>query len=151
MSRCWQTVLAVREPTDTDCSRRVVSIAAGYATNCPTPNICYSLAIPDSTAQSGSGDIFFSVTAPDNLQWVALGQGQGMNGANMFVFYQSGDGTNVTISPRAGVGRVQPRLNRNPQLTLLAGSGVFGGKMTANVKCKDPLPTRQNPESARQV
>lgn len=58
-----------------------------------------------------------------------------MAGAQIFVMYLSGDGTNVTVSPRLGVGHVEPEYNQAAQITLLEGSGVANGSVTANVKC----------------
>ncbi|KAF1979372.1 hypothetical protein BU23DRAFT_595257 [Bimuria novae-zelandiae CBS 107.79] len=101
---------------------------------CPVANVCFSLNIPESTASSGSGDIFFQLSAPSNHEYVALGQGTSMSGSNMFVVYTSGDG-NITLSPRLGTGEVMPRFNPDAEVTLLAGSGVSNGMMTANVRC----------------
>lgn len=58
-----------------------------------------------------------------------------MSGSQMFVMYTSEDGNNVTVSPRLGSGNVQPRYNSDAQITLLEGSGVSDGIMTANVRC----------------
>lgn len=59
-----------------------------------------------------------------------------MAGATIFVMYADGNG-NVTISGRAGgQGEVEPKFDSSVDLTLLAGSGVSGGVMTANVLCK---------------
>lgn len=60
-----------------------------------------------------------------------------MSGSNIFVMYQDASGTNVTISPRLGTGHVEPEYNSAAEVTLLAGSGVSNGIMTANVRCKD--------------
>lgn len=100
-------------------------------------NVCYTLNIPDATASSGKGDIFFQISAPTSYSWVALGQGTGMAGANIFVIYSSADGKNVTLSPRTGTGHVQPQYNSAAQVTLLAGSGIFDGTMIANVRCSN--------------
>jgi len=62
-----------------------------------------------------------------------MGIGSGMAGATIFVMYADGTG-NVTISPRMGVGHVMPLFNPAAQVTLLEGSGVSNGVMTANVK-----------------
>jgi hypothetical protein len=56
-----------------------------------------------------------------------------MTGATIFVTYADGTG-NVTISPRTGVGHVMPLFNPDAQVTLLEGSGVSNGVMTANFK-----------------
>jgi hypothetical protein len=102
---------------------------------CPSTNVCFKLNIPESTASSGSGDIFFQLSAPSSYEWVALGQGDSMGGSNMFVVYTSKDGNNVTLSPRTASGNVMPTSNNAAQVTLLEGSGVSNNVMTANVKC----------------
>jgi hypothetical protein len=102
----------------------------------PTSNdVTYKLNIPENTASSGSGDIFFQLSAPSTYEWVALGLGTRMSGSNIFVVYTSGDG-NVTLSPRLASGYSQPSYNGDAQVTLLEGSGVSDGKMIANVKCR---------------
>ncbi|KAJ4304675.1 hypothetical protein N0V90_000202 [Kalmusia sp. IMI 367209] len=108
--------------------------AAQVASVCPETNVCFKLNIPESTASSGNGDIFFQLSAPDTYEYVALGQGTGMSGSNIFVVYTSGNG-NVTLSPRLGAGEREPKFNSDAQVTLLEGSGVSGGKMVANVRC----------------
>lgn len=97
--------------------------------------ICYQLNIPQSTADSGSGDIFIQIKAPTSYQWVGLGQGSSMSGANMFIMYQSADGSNVTVSPRTASGHSEPSVSSSAQITLLEGSGVEGNTMTANIRC----------------
>lgn len=103
----------------------------------PSDNVRFKLNIPDSTASSGSGDIFFSVSAPSSYEWVALGQGSGMGGSNMFLVYTSSSGTNVTLSPRTASGYNTPTISDDAEVTLLEGSGVTDGVMTANIKCSN--------------
>ncbi|KAF2139557.1 iron reductase domain protein [Aplosporella prunicola CBS 121167] len=100
-------------------------------------DVCFGLNIPENTASSGDGDIFFQLTAPTSYSWVALGQGGSMSGSNIFVMYTSADGKNVTLSPRLGTGHVMPNYNEAAKVTLLDGSGVSNGKMVANVKCSN--------------
>ncbi|ORY06157.1 hypothetical protein BCR34DRAFT_626738 [Clohesyomyces aquaticus] len=113
--------------------------SAQVASVCPTSSkdVCFKLNIPANTASSGNGDIFFQISAPTSYEWVSLGQGSGMSGANIFVIYTNSAGNNVTISPRLGTGHSTPNFNGNAQVTLLEGSGVSGGKMVANVKCSN--------------
>ena len=92
--------------------------------------------IPEDTASSGIGDLFFQISAPSSYEWVALGQGTGMSGSNIFVIYTSTGGKGVTISPRLGTGHSMPNFNDAAQVTLLEGSGVSGDKMVANVRCE---------------
>ncbi|CAK7216152.1 hypothetical protein SCUCBS95973_002708 [Sporothrix curviconia] len=57
----------------------------------------------------------------------------------MFVMYQDGKG-NITLSPRLGTFYVAPSEDTSSnaaKLTLLAGSGVSGSTMTANVMCSN--------------
>ncbi|KAF2656210.1 iron reductase domain protein [Lophiostoma macrostomum CBS 122681] len=111
--------------------------SAQLAKVCATTDVCYQLNIPESTASSGSGDIFFQISAPIDYEWAALGQGTSMGGSNMFVVYTSADGKNVTVSPRTASGHNTPTVNGEAQVTLLEGSGVSNGKMIANVRCSN--------------
>jgi hypothetical protein len=99
-------------------------------------DITYSVSVPSDTASTKSGDIYMQISGPSSYSWIGLGQGTGMTGANIFVIYASSSGTNVTLSPRTGSGHVQPTYNSDTQVTLLEGSGISNGVMTANIKCK---------------
>lgn len=110
-------------------------------TYCPqnADDVCYSVGVPQASAQSDSGDIFFQISAPSTYQWVALGTGTGMYGSNIFLMYQNGAG-NITMSPRQGTFHTPPQLDTSStaaKLTVLAGSGLSadGKTLTANVKC----------------
>ena len=59
-----------------------------------------------------------------------------MAGANIFFAYADATGKNVTVSPRKGVGNVMPLYPSGTQITVLEGSGIANGIMTANVRCK---------------
>nr|XP_036585690.1 uncharacterized protein CTRU02_04551 [Colletotrichum truncatum]KAF6795741.1 integral membrane protein [Colletotrichum truncatum] len=101
---------------------------------CPN-DICFSVAVPQASASSGSGNLYFQMSAPTSYQWVALGTGTSMSDSNMFIMYTDGAG-NVTISPRTARGHSMPTVSQNgADLTLLAGSGVVNGKLVANVLC----------------
>ncbi|KAJ4297264.1 hypothetical protein N0V88_004182 [Collariella sp. IMI 366227] len=115
-------------------------VAAGNPlSKCSSEGICFSIAVPSSSAQAGSGNIYFQIRAPTSMQWVALGTGSSMTGSNIFVMYQDGHG-NLTLSPRLGMGYIMPSLDTSSsaaRLNLLAGSGISsdGKTMTANVAC----------------
>ena len=118
------------------------SAYAGIATSCVGSNVCYSLNIPDATVSSGTGDIFMQISGPTTYSWLGLGQGSSMSGANFFIVYASSGGTNVTLSPRSAAGgHNMPTYNSAAQVTLLEGSGIKDGVMTANIKCKLTSPT----------
>ncbi|KAF7190137.1 Cytochrome b561 and DOMON domain-containing protein [Pseudocercospora fuligena] len=123
--------------TDANGRTGLTAYAQSIAKTCPESDICYSLNIPESTASSGNGDIFFQLSAPTTYAWVALGQGSSMSGSNIFVMYTSADGKNVTVSPRLGTGHVEPQHDTDAQVELLEGSGVTNGKMIANMRCSN--------------
>jgi len=108
---------------------------AAVLKTCPETDICFSLNVPQQSASSGSGDIFFQLSAPTAYSWIGLGQGTMMSNANIFVMYSSADGKNVTLSPRHTSGHVMPTYNNAADVTLLDGSGIANGRMTANVRC----------------
>jgi len=58
-----------------------------------------------------------------------------MAGSNFMIIYADGTGSNVTLSPRLASGNVQPTYNSAANMTLLAGSGISNGVMTANILC----------------
>lgn len=96
--------------------------------------------VSSPTAQSfGSGALFFQIQAPTTVQWVALAQGEQMAGANMFVIYTSSNPNNVTVSPRSAPGHVPPEFKPESQISLLSGTGVQDGIMTANIRCETCL------------
>ncbi len=59
-----------------------------------------------------------------------------MKGSQIFVVYANAAGTNVTLSTRLGSGHDEPAEEPASEAYLLAGSGIEGGKMTANILCK---------------
>ncbi|KAH9862002.1 hypothetical protein IAQ61_010203 [Plenodomus lingam] len=112
-----------------------ITAQAQISQQCVASDVCFELNIPATTAQTGSGDIFFSISAPTTYSWVALGQGSnGMTNANIFMIYQDGRG-NVTLSPRHAVGTTMPLFDPEIDVELLGGSGVSNGTMMANIKC----------------
>ncbi|KXT08222.1 hypothetical protein AC579_5568 [Pseudocercospora musae] len=104
---------------------------------CPEADVCFSLNVPQQSASSGSGDIYFQISAPTKYSWVALAQGTMMGNANMFLMYSSADGSNVTVSSRTTSGHVMPTHNDAAAIVLLEGTGVSNGVMTANVRCSN--------------
>jgi len=69
------------------------------------------------------------------MSWIGLGQGSSMTGANIFMIYADAAGTNVTLSPRSGTGDKAPSTSSSASVSLIGGSGITNGQMTANVKC----------------
>ncbi|EAS33327.1 cellobiose dehydrogenase [Coccidioides immitis RS] len=96
--------------------------------------LSFRVNVPTSTASSRSGPIYFQISAPNDVQWVGLGQGAGMDGANVFMLY-SASSTNVTLSPRLAAGYFEPEVNPDAKISLLEGTGISDGRMVANVRC----------------
>ena len=113
----------------------VTSGQANILNTCPETDVCFSINVPQQSANSGSGDIYFQLSAPTTYSWVGLAQGTMMSNANMFVMYSSADGQNVTLSSRTTSGHVMPTYNNAADITLLEGSGISNGRMVANVRC----------------
>ena len=65
-----------------------------------------------------------------------------MKGANIFIIYSDASNNNVTLSPRLGKGEFEPEYDSAANVTLLEGSGIANGMMTANVRCE--LATQPN-------
>lgn len=111
---------------------------ATTSTYCPNgfQDICFRWGVPEESASSGSGNIYFQIEAATSYQWVGLGIGSRMSGSDIFVIYQDGSG-NVTLSTRTGTGHVMPQYSERSDVQLLAGSGVINKKMVANIRCGD--------------
>lgn len=110
---------------------------AAVLSTCPETEVCFSIHIPRESASSGSGDIYLQLSAPTTYSWVALAQGTTMTNANMFLMYSSADGTNVTLSPRNAPEHSMPTRNDAANVSLLEGSGISDGRMTANFRCSN--------------
>ncbi|KAE8351782.1 hypothetical protein BDV28DRAFT_149667 [Aspergillus coremiiformis] len=100
--------------------------------------ISYSINIPENTVQNINGTIYLQLSAPSNIEWVALSQGMQMTGGNIFVVYASPDG-NVTLSPRKALGHQGVFYDPTIQAYLLEGSGIHDGMLTANIRCDSCL------------
>ncbi|KAL3420187.1 integral membrane protein [Phlyctema vagabunda] len=60
-----------------------------------------------------------------------------MAGANILMLYSNAAGDNVTLSPRLGVGEVDPTFDYAADVTLLSGSRIADGMMIANIRCSN--------------
>lgn len=99
-------------------------------------DITYSVNVPDQTATTGSGPLFIQIKSTTvKLEWLAFGEGTQMQGSNIFVIYGNGNGNNITLSPRLGGPHVEPLFNPQAQVSLLDGSGISNGTITANIRC----------------
>lgn len=116
------------------------------STKCPSDNVCYSINVPDSTAASGQGDIYFQIKGPSTKQWIGFGQGGAMKNSNIFIIFADETGSNVTLSPRLGNGEIEPKTTGDEaKVVLLEGSGIANGTMIANVRCKSLTCSQDTP------
>lgn len=115
-----------------------VSTFAQLPKLCPSHanGACYSVSVPDATAAGSQTDIYIQIEGP-STGWIGLGQGgqNEMRNSNIFIVYPNASGSNVTLSARLGVGEIEPKYNSKAQVSLLDGSGISNGKMTANIRC----------------
>ncbi|KAF7597148.1 hypothetical protein BBP40_009486 [Aspergillus hancockii] len=102
-------------------------------------DISFAITVSSASSSSEPEALIFQLNVPITTEWVALAQGAQMAGANMFVVYASSSSTNVTVSPRTAVGHVPPSYDPNSCITLLPGSGIKDGAMTANIRCDNCL------------
>ncbi|XRM45673.1 hypothetical protein ABZX51_008750 [Aspergillus tubingensis] len=107
------------------------------------PDIIYSLTIPNTTTLSTPGPIYIQITAPTSIQWVGLGQGAQMTGANMFLLYTSSS-TKITLSPRSGLGHFEPQYTSNTQITMLPGTGISTINSTTAALTNSSSPSSDN-------
>ncbi|RMZ73610.1 integral membrane [Pyrenophora seminiperda CCB06] len=68
-----------------------------------------------------SDDVFIYFTSPA-YSWVGVGFGSEMKDSLMIVMYQSGDGNNITLSPRLGSPSSEPSFAPSIALHLLPGT-----------------------------
>lgn len=113
----------------------VSQAAAQYQGFAPLKNeeLMYTIRVPEGTAHVGEGPLYFQMNTSRSIEWFALGQGVAMHDSSMFVVYASDD--NVTLSPRAGKGHYEPLYDKNLRASLIDGTGIHDGVLTANVRC----------------
>ncbi|KKK18672.1 hypothetical protein P175DRAFT_0461958 [Aspergillus ochraceoroseus IBT 24754] len=103
--------------------------------------VSYRVNIPDDTAVNGSGPIYLQLKGPGDFKWMALGTGDRMLAGNLFIVYAA-PGGNITLSTRRAIGPIQPIYDPDIKASLLDGSGVHNGTMTANIRCDNCMKLR---------
>lgn len=68
-----------------------------------------------------TGDIFFHLGGPSGQSWLAVGVGDRMAGATMFITYASSNQTGITLSPRTATGETEPSYDASIQVQELWG------------------------------
>ncbi|RMZ78317.1 hypothetical protein DV737_g3934, partial [Chaetothyriales sp. CBS 132003] len=96
-------------------------------------NVTFALNVP----KNGTNDLFFHFNAPASTSWAAFGFGDQMDGALIFVVYASEDGESVTVSPRLGLGHVEPQHTDDVTVALFDGSGITNNVFNVNGMCID--------------
>ncbi|KAF2714373.1 iron reductase domain protein [Pleomassaria siparia CBS 279.74] len=83
-----------------------------------------------------SSHVFFYATSPA-YSWVGFGFGDGMENAFMVVLYPSGDGNNVTISPRFATGHSEPSFASDFDIEALPGTGIVDDMFVVKAVCRN--------------
>ncbi|KAK1530931.1 uncharacterized protein CCOS01_06034 [Colletotrichum costaricense] len=98
----------------------------------PENNVAFGFTVPENSGE----DIFFTMRAPIDRTWAAIGIGQDrMAGSLIFMIYRDETGNNVTFSPRIAYGNYEPTYYNNMQWDVLAGTGVFNNSMYFSARC----------------
>ena len=90
-------------------------------------------------------DIYFHMSAPSGLEWMAWGTGSVMQNSMMFIAYLSENGNNITLSPRVATGNSEPSYYSNVTCALVEGSEYVNGldsntaTMQVNAVCHNAL------------
>lgn len=96
-------------------------------------SVSFALNIPQA---DDSNDLYFAMSGPAHSSWIAVGMGSDkMDGSLIFMMYADSDGKNITLSPRLSNGNVEPSYTNSVGISVLPGSGISNGAMTANVLC----------------
>ncbi|PFH62050.1 hypothetical protein XA68_15373 [Ophiocordyceps unilateralis] len=98
----------------------------------PSRDLAFALSVPDTD----NTDIFFSIRAPINYAWAAVGLGSDdMKGALFLVIYRNKHRDNVTLSPRLAYGNYEPQHYPEMQYDVLPGTGIVDDHMVFNARC----------------
>ncbi|TEA12424.1 hypothetical protein C8034_v005994 [Colletotrichum sidae] len=98
----------------------------------PENNVAFGFTVPENSGE----DVFFTIRAPLDRQWAAIGIGQTeMKGSLILMIYRDETGRNVTFSPRIAYGNYEPSYYDHVKWETLAGTGVFNGSMFFSARC----------------
>lgn len=86
---------------------------------------------------SDSQDLFFHLNGPSKFSWIAVGTGSEMKNSLMFIAYTSGDGKNVTLSPRVASENAEPIYNSSFNVALLPGTLISNNNFIVNAQCSN--------------
>ncbi|EAW25742.1 cytochrome and DOMON domain-containing protein [Aspergillus fischeri NRRL 181] len=106
-------------------------------------DISFTIAVANSANASHHPAIFLQIEAPIAVEWIALGLGDQMDGADMFLVYASSP-KGVTVSPRAGTGHVPPEYNPKARFSILPKTGIVNETMIARFQCHSCLEVTTN-------
>ncbi|WYZ41732.1 hypothetical protein EsH8_V_000627 [Colletotrichum jinshuiense] len=98
----------------------------------PENNVAFGFTVPENSGE----DVFFTMRAPIDRTWAAIGIGQDrMQGSLIFMIYRDETGSGVTFSPRVAYGNYEPTYYDHMQWEVLSGTGVFNGSMFFSARC----------------
>ncbi|KAH8596445.1 hypothetical protein B0O99DRAFT_620456 [Bisporella sp. PMI_857] len=107
--------------------------AAGFIAS--DKSVTFALNIPQA---DDNNDLYFTLSGPSASSWIAVGMGSNkMDNSMIFMMYADSTGSNITLSPRFGNGNYEPSYTKDITVSVLPGSGIANGIMTANAMCKN--------------
>ncbi|KAJ5488461.1 hypothetical protein N7539_003351 [Penicillium diatomitis] len=101
-------------------------------------DISFIIAIQKAPSGAQQDSLLLQIQAPNSVQWIGIGHGSHMAGAAMFVAYAS-SAVDVIVSPREATGHIPPEYDANNPVSILLGTGIANGTITANFECKNCL------------
>ncbi|KAF3940092.1 hypothetical protein ABW19_dt0203289 [Dactylella cylindrospora] len=116
----------------------LVSLAFSQANYCdPGGKFCVSVVMPLQTSHDDDGYMLIRVTGAAAKGWTAVGIGDRMAGSLMFIIHPGTASANVTVSPRLSTGQVAPHYYPQTDVSILEGSGIVDGQITALFTCSN--------------
>lgn len=98
----------------------------------PAGDLAFSITIPSDS----DADIYFTLAAPAEVSWVAVGLGSDtMRGALVLMAYLSSSENAVTFSPRLATGHHEPTFYPDLKVEALNGTGLFDGIYHFSGRC----------------
>lgn len=100
----------------------------------PAKDLAFAVTVPSDS----DTDLYFSLAAPAEVGWVAVGLGSNtMRGSLILMAYLSSSGNDVTFSPRIATGHNEPTFYPDLKVEALKGTGVVDGLLRFSGRCSN--------------
>ncbi|BFZ65026.1 hypothetical protein YB2330_006189 [Saitoella coloradoensis] len=102
---------------------------------CSSSSVCIALETHENST-TNAADLYFQISAQKSQGWGAMGIGDGMKGALMFILYPDGTDQGVTVSVRTATGHVEPSdVTSNVPAIAVMNTSVTSDRFMANIVC----------------